>query len=129
MFMISSVLGIMGITGYVNSVTTSIVARKKEFAIMQSIGMTSWQLKRILMWESTLCVGGVFGVISIFGFAVNTVLGKILQKQISYFQMYYPIKETVFMMLCLLLICIAIPQLEQKRTSRRSDISRLNSVT
>ncbi|MCX4273871.1 MAG: ABC transporter permease [Acetatifactor sp.] len=48
---LSSIIGIIGIANFVNSVLTSVITRKKEFAMLQSIGMTGRQLKRMLSFE------------------------------------------------------------------------------
>ena len=44
---LSIIIGIIGIANFVNSVLTSVITRKKEFAMLQSIGMTGKQLKRM----------------------------------------------------------------------------------
>lgn len=48
---ISIVIALVGVLNYVNSMATSIVSRRKEFAIMQSVGMTKKQLCKLLVCE------------------------------------------------------------------------------
>ena len=48
---ISIVIALVGVLNFVNSMVTSIVSRKKEFAMMQSIGMTKKQLCGLLVRE------------------------------------------------------------------------------
>ena len=48
---LSIIIGIIGIANFVNSVLTSVITRKKEFAMLQSIGMTGKPLKRMLSFE------------------------------------------------------------------------------
>lgn len=48
---ISIVTALVGVLNYVNSMVTSIVSRKKEFAMMQSVGMTKKQLCKLLVYE------------------------------------------------------------------------------
>ncbi len=48
---ISIVIALVGVLNFVNSMVTSIVARRKEFAMMQSVGMTKKQLCRLLVYE------------------------------------------------------------------------------
>lgn len=48
---ISIVIALVGVLNYVNSMVTSIVSRKKEFAMMQSVGMTKKQLCKLLICE------------------------------------------------------------------------------
>ena len=48
---ISIVIALVGVLNFVNSMVTSIVSRKKEVAMMQSVGMTKKQLCRLLIYE------------------------------------------------------------------------------
>lgn len=48
---ISVVIALVGVLNFVNSMATSIVSRKKEFAMMQSVGMTKKQLCGLLVRE------------------------------------------------------------------------------
>ena len=48
---LSIVIALVGVLNFVNSMVTSIVARRKEFAMMQSVGMTKRQLCRLLVYE------------------------------------------------------------------------------
>lgn len=41
------VVGIIRIANFVNSVLTSVITRKKAYAMLQSFGMTGKQMKRI----------------------------------------------------------------------------------
>ena len=47
----SFVIALVGVLNFVNSMVTSIVSRKKEFAMMQSVGMTKKQLCELLVRE------------------------------------------------------------------------------
>ncbi len=48
---LSFIIGFVGILNFFNAVLTSIVARRREFAVIQSIGMTGKQLKQMLICE------------------------------------------------------------------------------
>ncbi len=48
---ISVVIALVGVLNFINSMVTSIVSRKKEFAMMQSVGMTKSQLCKLLVFE------------------------------------------------------------------------------
>ena len=45
---LSFVVGLVGVLNYINAVLTGIITRKRELAMLQSIGMTGAQLKRML---------------------------------------------------------------------------------
>ena len=50
-YAISVVVALVGVLNFVNSMVTAIISRKKEFAMIQSVGMTKRQLRRMLTFE------------------------------------------------------------------------------
>lgn len=54
---ISIVIALVGVLNFVNSMVTAIVSRKKEFAMIQSIGMTKRQLCKMLVFEGLYYAG------------------------------------------------------------------------
>lgn len=55
---LSLFVGLIGVLNFVNSILTDIIARRREFAMLQSIGMTGVQLRRMLMAEGIYYVAG-----------------------------------------------------------------------
>ena len=43
---LSFIMGLIGILNFINSILTSIIARRREFAVLCSIGMTGGQLRK-----------------------------------------------------------------------------------
>lgn len=54
---ISIIIAFVGILNFINSMVTAIVSRRKEFAMIQSIGMTKGQLRIMLINEGLYYVG------------------------------------------------------------------------
>ena len=48
---ISVIIALVGVLNFINSMVTAIVSRKKEFAMIQSVGMTKRQLRKMLICE------------------------------------------------------------------------------
>lgn len=48
---ISIIIALVGVLNFINSMVTAIVSRKREFAMIQSVGMTKNQLCRMLVYE------------------------------------------------------------------------------
>lgn len=48
---LSFIIGLVGVLNFVNAILTGILTRKREFAALQSIGMTGKQLKTMLVCE------------------------------------------------------------------------------
>ena len=53
---LSFILGLIGILNFINTMITSIQARKNELAVLQAVGMTGRQLRQMLTGEG-LCYG------------------------------------------------------------------------
>lgn len=56
-FAISLIIAFVGILNFINSMLTAIVSRQKEFAMIQSIGMTKRQLRNMLIDEGLYYAG------------------------------------------------------------------------
>lgn len=56
-FAISFIIAFVGILNFINSMATAIVSRQKEFAMIQSIGMTKQQHRWMLIYEGLYYAG------------------------------------------------------------------------
>lgn len=54
---ISVIIALVGVLNFVNSMVTAIVSRRREFAVIQSVGMTRKQLLRMLVFEGLSYTG------------------------------------------------------------------------
>ncbi len=54
---ISLIIALVGILNFVNSMATAIISRRREFAMIQSIGMTKGQLRNMLIYEGLYYAG------------------------------------------------------------------------
>ncbi len=59
---LSFIVGLVGILNFFNAVLTGIIARRRELAVLQSIGMTGKQLRAMLAWEGLLYTMGAAGL-------------------------------------------------------------------
>lgn len=75
-YSLCGIILLIGLMNMVNSALTSMVLRRREFAMLETVGMTRAQLRRMLLYENS--VGGVFGLAS---FVVGSVLFNTLLTQ------------------------------------------------
>lgn len=75
-YSLCGIIFLIGILNMVNSALTSIVLRRREFSMLETVGMTRAQLRRMLLYENS--IGGVFGLAS---FVVGSVLSNALLTQ------------------------------------------------
>ncbi|MCM3700102.1 ABC transporter permease [Paenibacillus macerans] len=55
-YSLSFVIALIGILNYINTVVTGMLSRRNEFAILESVGMTRKQLKKMLLFEGLYSV-------------------------------------------------------------------------
>lgn len=69
-----SIIGLIGILNSINTMFTSIMSRKKEFGMMEAVGLSSTQLRKLLQIEG-LYYSGISIIISvILGISLSYVL-------------------------------------------------------
>lgn len=125
---LSIIIGVIGIFNFINTILTSIISRQIEFAMLQSIGMTTNQLKNMLKFE------GVFYAIATI--LVNVVIGSIVSITIVspiisgiWFCKYdFTILPILITVPILLILGVIIPSISYKATSRKSIIERIREL-
>lgn len=120
------ILAVLGLLNYINMVTAGIQSRKQELAILQGIGMTSVQQKKMLMYEG-LCYGVISVAISV---ALGTVLGKLLFSFLDQYQVSYlvPVGENIIFFILMLLVCVLTPYIVYRVTNKESVIEKLREI-
>lgn len=105
---ISALLFLAGITNYLNVIITGIVARKQEFVMMQKIGLTRKQGRKMLLLEGIIYFLMTEGLIGSLGTAILCLISYYMHKQLTYFTFHYPVGWLTGVSICLLGICLAM---------------------
>lgn len=117
MGLICTGLFLIGIMNFMNTITTSVLIRKKEFFLLKCIGMTSAQQKKVLILEFFYYSGIILALLLIPGITVLHSFGKLMKRQIAYFQYQYPFWALVLITLMLTIICMCIPHIIFRKVS------------
>lgn len=125
---LGGIIGLIGFLNFINAMITSIIARRKEFAMLQSIGMTKKQLKKMLCYEglSYAILSSAFSLV--FGILLSLVIVKSicgLMWFLSYHIIVWPILIAI---LVLLILGIAVPLVIYGATDKQSIVERLREV-
>ena len=59
---LSFIVGLVGVLNFFNAVLTGIIARRRELAVLQAVGMTARQQRAMLVWEGLLYALGAAGL-------------------------------------------------------------------
>ena len=125
---LSFIVGLVGVLNFLNTILTGILTRRRELAMLQSVGMTGRQLKTMLVWEGLYYALCAVAVSLILSFAVGPVLSKVLESTFWFFTY----RVTVFPILSLApafaALGIAVPMVVYRTVARRSVVERLRET-
>ena len=125
---LSAVIAFIGILNFINSIITGILARKHEFAVLCSIGMTEQQLKRMILEESLYYVL-ISGIISV---ALGTALSRIILLALNNVIMFFAYRPNflafVIMLPLFLVLAALVPYLAYNRMKKESIVERLRNT-
>ena len=118
---------VIGLVNFVNVMLTGVVARKNEFAIMESIGTTKKQIRKILTLE-----GGIYALISTllimtFGNAFLLLVADAVPHLANYAVFEYPVALVIGLIAAIFVICLSVPAIVYKAISDETVIERLRN--
>ncbi len=126
--MLSFILALVGVLNFVNMLVMSVDARKREFAVLQSIGMTKTWLLHMLV-----CEGGFYAVLASMltisvGKLLSYVLTNALAGQIWFFRYHFTLFPLAVSLPLLFVVCGVLPLLMYRLAKRKSIVERLQEV-
>lgn len=121
---------LMGLMNYVNVMAASVQTRRRELAMMESLGMTRRQLRAMVMWE-----GGIYAVLSSVLFLAGCGIlwaafsDTHIDAGVLTFSFVWPPRLVVGLVLALLVLCPCISALAYRVSSREPVIQRLRETS
>ena len=122
---LSFIVGLVGILNFFNAVLTGIIARRREMAVLQSIGMTGKQLRTMLVWEGLLYALGAAVLALVLTVALGPVAFRAVEGLFWFFT--YRLTLTPFLLVIPLfaLLGAGIPVLTVRLAARHTIVERL----
>lgn len=118
---ISLLLLTVGMLNYINTMTGSIRSRKLTFSIMESVGMSEKQVKKLLLREGILYAGGAV----LITLTIGTGITYFVFQSVNY--MKIPFTIPVFPMLCalllLMILCMITPVISYERLIKNRSLT------
>lgn len=104
---VALILALIGIMNYVNTVSGSIQNRQVELAVLESIGMTEKQMKKMLIREGFLYAVGSLILMATAGIGIDYVLFQSMNYNgVTFYVPWIPI---LLMTILIIMVCILIP--------------------
>ena len=122
---LSGVLILLGLANYFNVLTTGMLSRKKELAVMESVGMTGKQIRTMLIQEGIFYWIIVTILTASLGTGVLQILHRYMDSKVAYFKYAYPWAGLMLILGMLLAICILLPLALYRQMEKDSLVKRI----
>ena len=120
-----AILALIGVLNFINSMMTSILSRHKEIAMLQSVGMTGQQVKRMLIYE-----GIGYSVLGLLCSLILSILGSVtvvrmMGAELTYFTWHFTLLPVFLCIVPLILITTLVPLICYKKMAQKTVVERL----
>lgn len=122
---LSVILLLVGVMNFVNTMAVNVSTRRYELAVLESVGMTKRQIKRMLSMEGFCYWDVSLSLVVTIGTAIFIVLYVIFSKEASYAVFSYPFIPLVLVAGLVLLFCLVVPIWAYKTDTKLSVVERL----
>ncbi len=120
-----AIIGLVGILNFFNAIMTSILSRLREFAVLQAVGMTNRQLKRMLIYEGLFYALGSVTVSFVLALILNPLAGNLLEDMFWFFSARFSIVPIFAVVPFFVFLGWFVPALLYGQTTKRSVVERL----
>ncbi|MDR1638207.1 MAG: ABC transporter permease [Clostridiales bacterium] len=124
---LSFMLALVGILNFANIFAASIASRKREFAMLQAIGMTGAQLRTTLALEGLIIAALSTAFTATAGLALEWLIIKLIAGQVWFFKQSVSILPSLACLPILIAICAAAPVYWHWRIKRDSVADRIRT--
>lgn len=125
---ISVILWLIGVINFINIITSSILSRKHEIALLESIGQSPKQSKKMLTMEGIIYAVITLFLVSVFGGALTYALISLLAKQYDYVVFSFPYIPLSIMVCVVLIVCLGVPRTTYRIISKMTLVERLREA-
>ena len=118
------VISLVSVTNIINTISTNINLRKREFAVIKSIGVTPQGFKKMIYMESIL-----YGILSLLygipiGICMNVIMNRILEGMITV-QTLIPYKSILICIISIFIITFIASYIPLKKISKENIIDNI----
>lgn len=118
------VISLVSVTNIINTISTNINLRKREFAVIKSIGVTPQGFKKMIYMESIL-----YGILSLLygipiGICLNVLMNRILEGMITV-QTLIPYKSILICIISIFIITFIASYIPLKKISKENIIDNI----
>lgn len=124
---LAGIIGLVGILNFINAVLTGIMSRKREMAVLQSVGMTGKQVKTMLVLEG-LYYTTLSAALSLVLSAVLGLLAAPLTSVFWFFTYRFTVAPVLAVIPLFLLLGALVPLTVYRQFARATIVERLREA-
>jgi putative ABC transport system permease protein len=122
---LAAILALIGVLNFVNAVVASIFTRRREFAMLQSVGMTGKQLRKTLFFEGASYTALTAAFTLTVGLGFGWLVMRLIAGQVWFFKESFTALPSIICLPILLAVCAAAPIICYAKLTRVSVVERL----
>lgn len=122
---LSFIVGAVGILNFFNAILTGIITRKREFAVLQSIGMTGKQLKTMLVWEGLLYAPAAVLAALVLTLVMGPLTASVMESMFWFFTYKLTLLPILVVLPVFAALGIVIPLAVYRSVAKRTVVERL----
>lgn len=119
------ILAVLSILNYINMMAAGVQNRAREFAVLESLGMTAGQIKKVLVKEGL----GYGGLSVLLTMAVGLPLSYIVFQSVKVYNIEFsiPVFYNLILFAVIIAVCVIVPPVIYQMTQKDSVIERLRT--
>ena len=121
------IIMIIGVLNYINTLITGASIRTREFAIMESMGLTRIQLWKMLFMEGIYYWLIIINGLLTLGTGSVWILGKIIKRKLLYFKFIYPWEFIISFAVIVFVLCFVISAVIYRKDQKQGLADKLRS--
>lgn len=125
---LSLIVGLIGVLNFLNAVLTGIITRHREFAMLQSIGMTGKQLKKMLVLEGLYYTFGSVIISFILAVISSPLIANVIENMFWFFEYHFMITPLFIMIPVFAFLGILLPLVSFHFLAGKSIVERLREA-
>ena len=125
---IGVILILIGILNFINIMITGVNSRLKELAVLESIGMTKKQIKKMLTFEGLYYALITIGFILTIGMGIIYGMSELTKNIADYAKFVFPIIPLISLIIIIFAVCLITPSFVFKISSKQSVTERIREI-
>ncbi len=125
---LSFIVALVGVLNFFNAIFTGIMVRRREFAVLQSIGMTGRQLKIMLVYEGLFYALGAVAAALVLAVVFSPLLGGAMSSLFWFVTYRFTVAPILAVLPAFALLGVLVPLAVYRSVAKHTIVERLREA-